>query len=45
MLTARTLPADMERARALGVTDYVMKPFQPQSLVSSVRALLGRPPG
>ena len=41
MLTARTLAADVERARALGVAEYVMKPFQPQSLVSIIRALVG----
>lgn len=45
MLTARTLAADVERARALGVAEYVMKPFQPQSLVSIIRALVGSPRG
>lgn len=40
MLTARSQPADLERARGLGVGGYLVKPFQPQALVAAVRGLL-----
>ncbi len=45
MLTSRSLPADQARARSLGVSEYVVKPFHPRSLVGRIRALLsaGRP--
>ena len=39
-LTARTLPADLERSRALGVLDHIAKPFHPQALALRIRALL-----
>ena len=44
MLTARSLDADVERGRSLGVADYLMKPFQPRLLVSRIRTVLGLPP-
>jgi two-component system catabolic regulation response regulator CreB len=40
MLSARSQPADLERARVLGVGCYLVKPFQPQALVAAVRDLL-----
>jgi len=43
-LTARTLPADLDRARALGIGEYVAKPFHPRALTGRIRALLGTPP-
>jgi len=42
-LTARTLPVDLERAQALGIREYVAKPFHPQALAGRIRALLGVP--
>lgn len=41
MLTARALPADVERARALGIAEYVAKPFRPHELLGRIRTLLG----
>jgi DNA-binding response OmpR family regulator len=40
MLTARVLPDDLDRGRALGVNEYVTKPFRPQDLVGRVKTLL-----
>jgi DNA-binding response OmpR family regulator len=40
-LTARSLPSDLERARGLGVSDYVVKPFHPRALVGRISGLLG----
>jgi DNA-binding response OmpR family regulator len=40
MLTARVLPDDVDRSRALGVDEYVTKPFRPQAIVGRVKALL-----
>jgi two-component system catabolic regulation response regulator CreB len=40
MLTARSLPPDVEQGRRLGVSDYVLKPFQPRALVGRVKRLL-----
>lgn len=40
MLTARVLPDDVERGRALDVNEYVTKPFRPQDLVGRVKTLL-----
>ena len=45
MLTSRALRADQERARSLGVAEYVTKPFHPRTLVGRVRSLLTAPPG
>jgi len=39
-LTARTLPADVERSRALGLLDYIAKPFHPGALAQRLRTLL-----
>lgn len=45
MLTASTRPEDLERARALGVAEYLVKPFHPQALAAALRRLLaGRAP-
>lgn len=43
MLTSRALPADRQRARSLGVADYVTKPFHPRTLLTTLRGLLGAP--
>lgn len=40
MLTARVLQADVERGRALGVSDYVAKPFHAHALVGRIKSLL-----
>jgi two-component system catabolic regulation response regulator CreB len=40
MLTARSLAPDVEQGRRLGVSDYVLKPFQPRALVGRVKRLL-----
>jgi len=40
MLTARTLGADVERGRQLGISDYLAKPFQPRALLDAVKRLL-----
>jgi DNA-binding response OmpR family regulator len=40
MLTARSLGADVDRGIALGVSEYVLKPFQPRALAGRVRALV-----
>jgi DNA-binding response OmpR family regulator len=42
-LTARTLPADVERYRALSILDHIAKPFHPRTLALRIRALLGTP--
>jgi DNA-binding response OmpR family regulator len=39
-LTARSLASDLERARGLGVCDYVVKPFHPRALVGRISGLL-----
>ncbi len=41
LLSARAQDADGPRGRALGVVEYVTKPFDPQTLVSAVRRHLG----
>lgn len=40
MLTAHARPEDLERARALGIDEYLVKPFHPQALASTLRRLL-----
>jgi two-component system phosphate regulon response regulator PhoB len=42
MLTARADEADRLAGLALGVDDYVTKPFSPRDLTLRVRAVLGR---
>ena len=41
-LTARAEKEDILRGKALGVEDYIIKPFDPQELVIAVQARLGR---
>ena len=43
-LTARAQDDDIARGKALGVVDYVTKPFDPEALVEMVRAAIGKPP-
>jgi DNA-binding response OmpR family regulator len=45
MLSSRQLPADLERARELGVREYLQKPFNAKKLLATVREMLGLPPG
>ena len=40
MLTARSSPHDVSRAKAAGVDDYVVKPFTPRQLRERVENLL-----
>ncbi|MBE9523672.1 MAG: response regulator transcription factor [Chloroflexi bacterium] len=42
MLTAKSEPGDRIRGLDLGADDYITKPFNPQELVSRVRAVLRR---
>lgn len=42
MLTAHARPEDLEKARALGIAEYLVKPFHPQALASTLRRLLAR---
>jgi two-component system phosphate regulon response regulator PhoB len=39
MLTARCEEADKHRGFAVGVDDYIMKPFTPRELVTRLEAL------
>jgi len=41
-LTARAEKEDMLKGKALGVEDYIVKPFDPQDLVIAVQSRLGR---
>lgn len=41
MLTAVASNKDRDRAKAAGVTDYLVKPFSPLELMGRVRAVLG----
>lgn len=45
VLTGRYCASDVERASALGVADYIAKPFEEDAFLASVRANLGRSPG
>ncbi|HEX4895463.1 MAG TPA: response regulator transcription factor [Solimonas sp.] len=40
MLSGRNRREDIERARALGADDYLIKPFQPAELLSCIRRRL-----
>jgi CheY-like chemotaxis protein len=40
LLTAKALEKDREKARAAGVTTYIVKPFSPLQLVEVVKQLL-----
>lgn len=42
LLTARAQEADVEAGFAVGVDDYVVKPFSPRELLSRVQAVLAR---
>ncbi len=39
-LTAKAMPAEIERLRALGATGLLTKPFDPRTLPENVRALV-----
>jgi DNA-binding response OmpR family regulator len=43
MLTAKTASVSVDQARQLWVSDYVMKPFDPEKLVVKVRKALHLP--
>lgn len=40
LLTAKALEKDRERAKAAGVTQYIVKPFSPLQLVDTVELLI-----
>jgi DNA-binding response OmpR family regulator len=42
MLTARAQEADVETGFAVGVADYIAKPFSPRELLTRVRNVLAR---
>ncbi len=37
MLSSKSFPADLERARAAGATDYLLKPLNPQLLETAIK--------
>jgi two-component system, OmpR family, response regulator len=41
-VTAKAMPAELERLRALGAADVIAKPFEPLKLATQVRALWQR---
>ncbi len=45
MVTTQAQPADRRRGQEIGVDAYVTKPFHPDALVATVRAVLARTPG
>ncbi len=42
LLTAKALDKDRERAKAAGVTQYIVKPFSPLQLLDTVEELIRR---
>jgi len=42
LLTARSLPQDLEQGYAAGASDYIVKPFSPRELLKRVEAALAR---
>ncbi len=44
-VTAKTLPSELVRFRALGAVDVISKPFDPMRLLDQVRAVWERLPG
>jgi len=40
MLTAKGQEVDKEKARQLGVRDYITKPFSPSALLTRVKEIL-----
>ena len=45
VLTGRCSASDVEQATALGVADYVAKPFEEDTFLARVGTLMGRGPG
>ncbi len=43
MLTARDYIADFERAEAVGVNEFINKPFSPAKVSARIQAVLGTP--
>lgn len=42
LLTAKALEKDRERAKAAGVTQYIVKPFSPLQLVDTIEEMIRR---
>lgn len=42
VISGRSLPGDLERAKELGAVDYVRKPFDPAELLRTIETALGR---
>jgi CheY-like chemotaxis protein len=43
-LTAKAMPAEIQRLRALGAVGVLTKPFDPMTLAAALRAILGTLP-
>ena len=43
-LTAKVMPAEIQRLRALGATGVLTKPFDPMTLAAALRGILGTLP-